>query len=1216
MLPDDAPIADSRSSLPLSSQTTAVSYRQLPTPSIQPLPPVPPPQSSEAVRTRLVETLQLDLIGPNNDHPCAHELLPQSPQRWYLTGYLVPQRAPEPERKCSDEEDHGDATADAEDDENADSNAQVSYLPSSMGLSVLTSPATSEIRAVVRWGDYLWEESGAILDTGDKAAIDEEAENSAHDRELAHALNDSATPGDDPQPTRYDLRGFRRECREEFATLLLTGTAGSAEINLPNSQGVKVVCSWRSLPEGRLAELPDGTRSVSVFVLNDRECRSGRMTYRDIICQVSLELQCSDGFIGRPDLRGSAFADDVDPDERIADLHYRDVLEFATGHGVATHPPVLTDGRCLSVQSTWIPAGEVARVDHLTLPGLDLSMELLGAFQDGTTARRHLAPLATAFRTWITSQQQNVAAENLSTTRRETATHLITGAMVAADRIEAGIALLDDPQCLKAFCIANRAMARSARQRFAVQSGKQPADVTAPSWRAFQLAFILMNLNGLFDPAHDDRAKVDLLFFPTGGGKTEAYLGLAAFSLCLRRLQNDGPASAGVSIIMRYTLRLLTLDQLGRAAALMCALELERNDDPALGSWPFEIGLWVGSAATPNRMGKKGDNSPGADTTAYAKLQRYLSNPGKHPSPIPLEECPWCSTRFTPESFQLEPPGAAVPDDLRVACMNMHCQFSAANGRNLPVLGVDDAIYRRLPCFLIATVDKFAALPWTGRTGTLFGNVQRHDPKGFYGPCDPGRGKPLPGPGLLPPDLIIQDELHLISGPLGTVAGIYETAIEHLCRRTLPSGSIALPKIVASTATVRRADRQIRALFGRQDTAIFPPPGPDRHDSFFAHTVPVTSENPGRLYLGIAAQGRSMKVSYLRTCLALLSGAQALYEAAGAKIPGNPADPYMTLLAYFNSLRELGGSRRIVEDEITARLRIYWKRHRRSPTERRFVSRIIRRSPVELTSRVSTDEVAAARRKLALDISSDERVDFALATNMISVGLDIVRLGLMVVYGQPKTSSEYIQATSRVGRDRHRPGLVVALLNAHRPRDRSHYERFGIYHQTFYRSVEATSVTPFSPRALDRALAAALVGLCRHSINPMEPPSGAGSAPEHHAALSSLAAVFGDRALIHDADKASSPEGDALRHSVENRARSLIADWCAITRLCSSEGTGLSYQKFEDQSEGDHLLRDFLDPDLLGKQPVYAKFRANRSMREVEPAIDIISKPSTIGTNQ
>jgi hypothetical protein len=340
-----------------------------------------------------------------------------------------------------------------------------------------------------------------------------------------------------------------------------------------------------------------------------------------------------------------------------------------------------------------------------------------------------------------------------------------------------------------------------------------------------------MNLVGIAQPTTIDREIVDLLFFPTGGGKTEAYLGLAAFTLVLRRLRNPGIDGAGMSVLMRYTLRLLTLDQLSRAATLVCALELERSKDPAkLGVWPFEIGLWVGSAATPNEMGKHGDKK---DHTARQKTIDYQSGRTQN-SPIPLDSCPWCGSKFDKKSFQLRPT-EANPLDLKITCSNRQCDFRG--DRFLPIVTVDDAIYRRLPCFLIATVDKFASLPWVGRTAGLFGKVTSYSVDGFYGAATPDlKGSSRLSQGLLPPDLIIQDELHLISGPLGTMVGLYETAIETLSCRTI-DGKAIKPKIVASTATVRRATSQIRALFGRDQVEVFPPPGVDRRNSFFAETV-------------------------------------------------------------------------------------------------------------------------------------------------------------------------------------------------------------------------------------------------------------------------------------------------------------------------------------------------------------------------------------------
>lgn len=1171
-------------------------------------------RTSAQIRSKLVEALALDLVGPSGDHPFAHELLPQSPRRWYLTGFLVPKSAPQKARRSGDDEMEGENGFKKEGDdqgESQDKMSETSLLASSMGMSVMVPPDATAVTATVRWGDYLWE-------APDKKEIDEDKVDRAFDDEWAREEAEVAAKRDaDEAKKDYASRGFRREPREESVAIAITGEeVGRSEQSLPNSLGIKIVATWKAVHGLAGHGVPDGTRTLSVFVVNDRQC-VGRVTYKDTIYQVELELGLKTGFFGRPDLRGAAFGVETDADDRIADLHYRDDLEYSTGHGVSATAAVDEDGVCRKTSTTFLPTEEVPRMDHAgpeTIGATELRMESLAKLESPAAARQALAPMVQAYREWIAVQQQKVASHPLTAVQESTAEELLTLATVAADRIEAGIEVLEDPRCFDAFRMANRAMARAARQRFAVQQNISPTEVEAPNWRAFQLAFLLMNLRGMVDPGHWDRRAVDLLFFPTGGGKTEAYLGLAAFTLVLRRLNNPGITSAGVSIIMRYTLRLLTLDQLGRAAALMCALEMERGKNKALGDWPFEIGLWVGSAATPNRMGRAGDNSPGKDNTAYAKLTKFKKNPDRYASPIPLEECPWCGTPFNEESFQLDPTGSTAPKNLHVACMNMECDFSSASGERLPIIGVDDPIYRRLPCFLIATVDKFAALPWMGRTGAIFGHVERYDAEGFYGPCDPGIGNALPTAGLLPPDLIIQDELHLISGPLGTVAGIYETVIEQLCRRKLEDGREQVPKIVASTATVRQASRQVRALFGRADTALFPPQGPERSDSFFAKTVPVTPETPGRLYLGVAGQGRSTKVAFLRTSLALLSGAGVLYRDAGGRIAGNPADPYMSLLAYFNSLRELGGSRRIVEDEITARLQIYWRRRRRDPEDKLFNSRIIKRTPLELTSRVETDEIARARRELALGFEGDNHTDVALATNMISVGLDIVRLGLMVVHGQPKTTSEYIQATSRVGRDKAKPGLVVTLLNPHKPRDRSHYERFAQYHRTFYRSVESTSVTPFSPRALERALAAALVGLCRHALAEMEPYIGAGRVQTHHARLQEVVRIFSERARIHDLEL-SAEESDALARDVDDRAQALLADWCEIARDQSRQGSELNYQKYEDKVSVGVLLRDFLDPELESKKPIHRRFRANRSMREVETPVDVLVEQSPEGTN-
>lgn len=1109
------------------------------------------PMNSADVRAKLVDSLRLDLVGPSANLGNPAEILPQGPSRWYLTGFLVPLGADEGQRtdeSSADDLDEPGGHGGLDDDITPEpATARQRYLPSSIGLSVLVPKDCGNLHVEVTWGDYRRKEG----------------------------------------PEAWE----RKARSEPVAVDLTRATDKAEEVDVPASGGLKVAFLARPIETAATeAGLPAGAKTVSVFLVNRRAVKADELKDEAFVFQVELEVSSSTPFLPRPDLRGFA---SENWDERVADLQYRDVGEYAVGHNVATEA-LLEERVCRRVHTRWIPDAEVERVAPAEIRGVELSMDGLGALRDFSEVKMKLGALVSEYRDWIEGQRANVPTAPEK--RRETGLQLLQRAGVAAGRIERGIELLNDAVCLDAFRLANKTMADAARRRLGVMQGKEPESVE-PAWRPFQLAFLLMNLPGIADPADRDREVVDLLFFPTGGGKTEAYLGLAAFTLVLRRLRNPGMRSAGLSVLMRYTLRLLTLDQLGRAATLICALELERqNDAEKLGDWPFEIGLWVGRGATPNRMGKKGDKD---QECAYHRTRRFWDN-DKNPSPIPLEECPWCGTKFSRMSFKLEP-NQEEPDDLRISCVNRECRF----GRNLslPIVAVDEPIYRRLPCFIIATVDKFAALPWTGPVGAFFGRVERYDKTGFYGPSDSARGSKLPDGRLLPPDLVIQDELHLISGPLGTMAGLYETALDELCVLE-KDGHRTRPKIVASTATVRRAETQIRALFSRNMVDIFPPPGPDRRNSFFARTLP-SSESNARLYVGVAAQGRSPKVAMLRVYLALLGSGQKWYSQVKKKgEPANPVDPYMTLLGYFNSLRELGGARRLIEDEIRNRLVDYSNRKRIGESESQFDGRQISYEPVELTSRVNTAEVAQAKRRLALAFSDKNRVDVAIATNMISVGLDITRLGLMVVFGQPKTSAEYIQATSRVGRDADRPGLVVTVFNVHKPRDRSHYERFEAYHQSFYRSVEATSVTPFSPRALDKGLAATVVGLARQGHRPMTPPRGAMEILNERERLEFVVRALAERAYGH-ADLPSE-EKERLRQRVRERVIDLMDEWAKLAQELQAVGAGLQYNPVEAGAPR-HLLYNFLDSEVKNLPPEHPrmKFRANRSLRDVEPSVNL-----------
>jgi len=1129
-------------------------------------------KSPTAVRGRLVETLRRDLIGPDpRDADLADETLETNPSRWYLTGFLVP--APvdgvdeddQPE-EIGDTATEGEEQSDPEtgparaaDDAAPDDPAPRRPLaPSACGLTVLIDARTHGVDVTATWGDYVTEPPlppEVFID--EAAAYDPKHKNVVWKRIPGRASVTIPVPKPGERVKRT-----------------LEGSAGHQRPG--GGLVVEAFARPYSLPQ------PDGSKAdvvaLTIMLVNRRDPARRRFADVTFAFQVKLEVRSELPLHPRIDMTGFGSAD---PDAGTSDLHYRDVAEYAVGNATSAGWAPDEDGVVRAAQTDFLPMAEVERVEPNEKIGATFGMEDLAKLADGDPDAlvAALSGLPGEYADWIKTQAGEVG-EIDGEPRRKTGERLLHAALRAQNRIEAGIALLKtDNWARLAFLAMNEAVARAARQRTAGRGG-DPAAQKQPTWRPFQLAFVLLNLPGLADKLHEDRELVDLLFFPTGGGKTEAYLGLAAWTIAHRRLTASGKLGAGVSVLMRYTLRLLTLDQLSRAAGVVCALELMRGEPGwmegskrLLGDWPIEIGLWVGSAASPNRLGGKGNANP---DTAVIRVKRFKTS-GRE-APAPIKACPWCAEPFTADSFACTP-NAIAPKNMEIRCANADCDFTGA--RALPILTVDEAIYRRLPAFVIATVDKFAGLPWLGEAGAFFGHVNRTDEWGFYGANDKaGDGRPLENGYMLdPPDLIIQDELHLISGPLGTVAALYEVALDRLATRTV-MGRRVRPKIVASTATVRRASAQIKALFDRETTEIFPPSGPDRRDSFFAKTVPPT-ERPARLYLGLAAPGKGPKLVFLRTLTTLLAAAQK--EADN----GNDADPYMTALGYFNALRELGGARRIVEDEVRSYLSDYGdKRRRVAPHDQPFASRRLR-DVLELTSRESTDKVAAAKDSLAVAAADKTGVDVALATNMISVGLDIGRLGLMLMQGQPKSASEYIQASSRVGRIHDRPGLVVTLLNAQKPRDRLHFERFRQFHAAFYRVVEPTSVTPWAARAIDRALAAVVVACVRHLHPELTDERNAVEMPAHVRAQEIVNVIL-SRAP-EDAVVGGHP---ALKATVEG----LLETWRRIADDRRENAEKLYYGYPGTQA----LLHQPLDPLLAGLDPDLKAFKAGRSMRDVE----------------
>ncbi len=1088
------------------------------------------PTTSAEVREHLVQALEADLVGPFGG---PEEVLELPPSRWYLTGFLAPQAGRD---LLADRDPTADEELGAGDDEDeVDPSAPdplpkpKSFFPASLGISVLLprGPTSDVVGATVSWADY------EKLDEG-------EGEKKRGWKRIPHA------------PVRLELPLDPKRLADG--------------VEIPDSRGLRLV--------GQLKEVGDepGTRALAVFLVNARQDERGRAD-ENYAFQTRLELLCERGLVGRRNRRGERSGD---WDERVADLQFRERVEYAVGHGVS----VESDGR--AAWSSWIPRAVVRRVETFEGSKAVTAMEELADLPDGKAVRRAVAPIVQEYGAWIEAQR-DIRLD--APERGETRKLLLQQAEDVRRRIEKGIALLEeDENVLLSFRLANRAMAAAARQR----SPERYERGGKPEWRLFQLAFLLLSLAGVAQEDHPDRETVDLIFFPTGGGKTEAYLGVIAVALILRRLQGRSrpDRGLGVAVLLRYTLRLLTLDQLGRAATLMCALEkIRREERERLGDVRFAVGLWVGRSATANTLDE-----------VRKQIVAY-KNGNVQWSPFPLTHCPWCRRELTKDSFALQP-SRTKPTEVVVGCASYPCDFAAGrNPEGLPVLFVDEQIYRELPSFVVATVDKFAMLPWRGETGMLFGRVLGRDGRKFFGPMDelPKSGEPLPN-GLRPPDLVIQDELHLISGPLGTMVGLYETAIDYLCAREAGEKTVR-SKIIASTATVRRAREQAKALFTRRAFSVFPPPAVDDSETFFAR---VDRRSEGRLYVGIAAQGRAMKAILLRTYVALLAAAQKMYGPRGST--DSPADPYMTVVGYFNSLRELGGMRRLVEDEVRTRCgQIETKRPRGFVDDHPwFAHRSVQEEPVELTSRENTYRIAEAKSRLARPHADEQHVDVVLATNMISVGVDIERLGLMVVAGQPKSSSEYIQASSRVGRDVARPGLVVTVFNLAKPRDRSHYERFTAYHDSFYRYVEASSVTPFAAPALERGMAAAIVAMARLGEPGLTPSAAVMRIADHRAVAERVVREFAKRG-----SEVRSKDGDKVRAALEPRGFNLIDSWQALMKRSREEAAAeRCYSEFDRDHRGKALLRTVLDPNAPSDTDE-AKFTAPTSMRDVEHSVHL-----------
>lgn len=854
-------------------------------------------------------------------------------------------------------------------------------------------------------------------------------------------------------------------------------------------------------------------RLVTIAVVNDAP-GSGPAA---ALFQVGFKVEASDGseIIPYPEVE----LPDRDEEEQSLDLLYRNQRTYAIGHGCAAEwGGVDMTGAVGYVEAVALPVHEVVSLSpNVYLAGADgkpvrdaegnrtlvsVSMKALADGSEDGVAQVEL--VLSQYEAWIERRESEIP--ELLPMYRDAAREHMLSARAALERMREGWRLVStNLMASQAFRWANEAMLlQQVRSSFELREAKQGSDRiwrvagTHPApvvpegrglWRPFQIAFLLTVLPELIEPVRPSRSQVDLIFFPTGGGKTEAYLGAAAVSLLARRLRD--PDDVGTDTLMRYTLRLLTAQQFLRAASLVCVLEDIRERNPAeFGASPFGIGIWLGGTSTPNSWDRA------------VKTLAALRTKSNEQNLFLLLRCPWCGAQMGPQPKQgggQEPIGyEQAGGKVVLRCIDSQCKYSRRSG--LPVHVVDEDIYDVRPSIVIGTVDKFAMMAWRPMARRLFGL----DDEGARV--------------VSPPSLIIQDELHLISGPLGSMVGLYEPVVDELCtdrRREV----VVPPKIIASTATIRRYEDQIRGLFGRDQVALFPPHGLEEGRSFFAEpaTKPDGRPEPGRRYVGVmSASLGSTQTVQVRVAAATLQAAAAIPEA--------DRDGYWTNLNFLNSLRELGNTVSLLQSDVPD-----------------YLTGLIRRDGIdprwphqtmELTSRRRSDEIPKAIEQLQVRYAPgkerQEAIDICLASNIIEVGVDIDRLGLMTIVGQPKTTAQYIQVSGRVGRKPEvSPGLVITIYGAAKPRDRSHYERFRTYHQQLYAQVEPTSVTPFATPVLRRALHAVAVSYVRQTS-----PITLGPDPFPRTAYDDAIDLLRDRAIIAEPDEVS-----VLERIARDRAR-------------------------------------------------------------------------------
>lgn len=753
-------------------------------------------------------------------------------------------------------------------------------------------------------------------------------------------------------------------------------------------------------------------------------------------------------------------------EDKMLDYLYREKLAFGIGHNTACNwENAQSPNTPQWIESTFLPEYDVKSQSSETdkIKGEILNIKNLSVYNTDTKSIiSNLIKVSEAYKNWIEDERKSANGNELGLKN-------ITKCEQIYSRISNGIKLLSENEnALLAFQLANTAiylqMFQTAQHFSTKKEGFEvwerseilqhnfqeygkldfPSD-RVPEWRPFQLAFILQCLASFVDENSNEKELIDLLYFPTGGGKTEAYLAVSAFLIFWRRIQY--PTSYdGVNIIIRYTLRLLSAQQFERASKMILACEFIRSNLKDLGDKKISIGFWVGKQTVPNKL--KNDNGKDAE----AKLKKLQSkfnngtyNPNYDTNPLQLSNCQWCNTKIISRleqkssTYQI---GHRIDRQLKSHCLNDACNFSEKNG-GLPIVLIDDDIYSKPPTILFATVDKFAALAWKGESTSLFNNGSNRKP-----------------------ELIIQDELHLLNGTLGSLVGLFENALLEICDN---------PKIIASTATVKNVDKQILGLYGR-DARVFPQYATNSDDTFFSKVI----DESKRKYIGVLPTGKTTVVTNLQLLASLMFARLEIWKKSTDK---SDADSFWTLLSYFKSLKEIGRFSNKINSELKPIIKQLQVRYLIDDYNSANNYLKLSYRNIELTSRIPNEKIKKNLDKLDIQFNGDlkdhKAYDLVLATNMISVGLDVGRLGVMIMNGMPPNTAEYIQASSRVARKNE--GVVFTLYDPFNSRDLSFYEDFVQFHKTFYKQVEPLSVTPFAENALDKMLFTLILAYFRHT---------------------------------------------------------------------------------------------------------------------------------------